>query len=205
MSSSPNLYLLIALAPLVGAILAGLFGTGFLGRFVSRRGAHLITIAGVLISAIGSVIVLRDVLNGHTYDGVVYILEGPITSSGSLADADDQLAGGTLYAFLGTAMDTAAKAKDAAAAAKGLTLEHHRSIEQLGRLLLLAVHHPSLFRAIFGHVLARPLVALCSPLLLQLLPRLVTLQPLSGIAAASCRQAARPIGDSGLCGTTCTW
>ncbi|MBJ7263349.1 MAG: NADH-quinone oxidoreductase subunit L [Burkholderiaceae bacterium] len=72
MSSSPNLYLLIALAPLVGAILAGLFGTGFLGRFVSRRGAHLITIAGVLISAIGSVIVLRDVLNGHTYDGVVY-------------------------------------------------------------------------------------------------------------------------------------
>ena len=31
MSSSPNLYLLIALAPLAGAILAGLFGTGFLG------------------------------------------------------------------------------------------------------------------------------------------------------------------------------
>ena len=53
MSSSPNLYLLIALAPLVGAILAGLFGTGFLGRFVSRLGSHLITIAGVLISAIG--------------------------------------------------------------------------------------------------------------------------------------------------------
>ena len=72
MSSSPNLYLLIALAPLAGAILAGLFGTGFLGRFVSRRGSHLITIAGVLISAIGSVIVLRDVMNGHTFDGVVY-------------------------------------------------------------------------------------------------------------------------------------
>ncbi|OZI58320.1 NADH-quinone oxidoreductase subunit L [Bordetella genomosp. 4] len=72
MSSSPNLYLLIALAPLAGAILAGLFGTGFLGRPIGRRGSHVITILGVLISAIGSVIVLRDVLNGHTFDGAVY-------------------------------------------------------------------------------------------------------------------------------------
>ncbi|MBV7481889.1 NADH-quinone oxidoreductase subunit L [Bordetella sp. BOR01] len=72
MSSSPNLYLLIALAPLVGAILAGLFGTGFLGRPIGRRGSHIITILGVLISTVGSVIVLGDVLNGHTYDGTVY-------------------------------------------------------------------------------------------------------------------------------------
>jgi len=72
MSSSPNLYLLIALAPLVGAILAGLFGTGFLGRPIGRRGAHLITILGVLISAVGSVVVLIDVLNGLRFDGAVY-------------------------------------------------------------------------------------------------------------------------------------
>jgi NADH-quinone oxidoreductase subunit L len=72
MSSSPNLYLLIALAPLAGAILAGLFGTGFLGRPIGRRGAHIITILGVLISTVGSVVVLRDVLNGHTFDGAVY-------------------------------------------------------------------------------------------------------------------------------------
>ncbi|HEY0294866.1 MAG TPA: NADH-quinone oxidoreductase subunit L [Bordetella sp.] len=72
MSSSPNLYLLIALAPLAGAILAGLFGTGFLGRFVSRRGAHCLTIFFVLVSTIGSAIVLKDVLAGNTYDGVVY-------------------------------------------------------------------------------------------------------------------------------------
>ena len=70
--TSPNLYLLIALAPLVGAILAGLFGTGFLGRFVSRRGAHCITILGVLISFIGSVMVLFQVLDGQTYDGTLY-------------------------------------------------------------------------------------------------------------------------------------
>ncbi|ALM81702.1 NADH-quinone oxidoreductase subunit L [Bordetella sp. N] len=72
MSSSPNLYLLIALAPLAGAILAGLFGTGFLGRPIGRRGAHLITILGVLISTIGAFVVLGDVLNGHRFDGVVY-------------------------------------------------------------------------------------------------------------------------------------
>ncbi|MFC4275746.1 NADH-quinone oxidoreductase subunit L [Achromobacter aloeverae] len=72
MSSSPNLYLLIALAPLAGAILAGLFGTGFLGRPIGRRGAHLITILGVLISTIGAFVVLGDVLNGNRYDGVVY-------------------------------------------------------------------------------------------------------------------------------------
>jgi NADH-quinone oxidoreductase subunit L len=70
--TSPNLYLLIVLAPLFGAIMAGLFGTGFLGSFVSRRGAHTITIAGVLVSFIGSVITLFQVLGGHTYDGVLY-------------------------------------------------------------------------------------------------------------------------------------
>ncbi len=72
MSSPLSLYLIIALAPLLGAILAGLFGTGFLGRQVSRRGSHVLTIALVAVSAIGSVMVLRDVLNGHTFDGTVY-------------------------------------------------------------------------------------------------------------------------------------
>ncbi|HUG59470.1 MAG TPA: NADH-quinone oxidoreductase subunit L [Candidimonas sp.] len=70
--NSPSLYLLIALAPLAGALIVGLFGTGFLGSFIGRRASHLITIAGVLISFIGSVIVLFQVLDGHTYDGVLY-------------------------------------------------------------------------------------------------------------------------------------
>ena len=48
MFSSPSLYLTIALAPLLGAILAGLFGTGFLGRQVSRRNSHILTIALLL-------------------------------------------------------------------------------------------------------------------------------------------------------------
>ncbi len=72
MSNVPSLYLIIALAPLAGAILAGLFGTGFLGRQVSRRMSHVITIALVLVSTIGSVIVLMDVLAGARFDGTVY-------------------------------------------------------------------------------------------------------------------------------------
>jgi NADH-quinone oxidoreductase subunit L len=72
MFSSPSLYLAIALAPLLGAVLAGLFGTGFLGRQIGRRASHMITIALVAFSAIGSVLVLIDVLNGLRYDATVY-------------------------------------------------------------------------------------------------------------------------------------
>ncbi|MGO3713624.1 NADH-quinone oxidoreductase subunit L [Alcaligenes aquatilis] len=70
--NSINLYLTIALAPLVGSALAGLFGTGFLGRFIGKTGAHLITIAGVLLSFVGSVMVLFQVLDGQTFNGPVY-------------------------------------------------------------------------------------------------------------------------------------
>ncbi|MFO7747392.1 MAG: NADH-quinone oxidoreductase subunit L [Orrella sp.] len=73
MPSVPSIYLIIALAPLLGAILAGLFGTGFLGRPISRFMAHRITIALVALSAIGSIYVLFDVLEGNTFDGTVYV------------------------------------------------------------------------------------------------------------------------------------
>ena len=72
MSSVPKLYLIIAFAPLVGAMLAGLFGTGFLGSWVSRRGAHWITILGVLISALGSLVVLKNTMAGETFNGSLY-------------------------------------------------------------------------------------------------------------------------------------
>jgi NADH-quinone oxidoreductase subunit L len=61
------LYLLVPLAPLVGAIVAGLFG-----RAVGRAGAHSVTIAGVAISLLASLIVLFDVLAGNTFNGSVY-------------------------------------------------------------------------------------------------------------------------------------
>ena len=61
------LYLVVPLAPLIGAIVAGLFG-----RLVGRSGAHVVTIAGVTVSLIASVLVFQDVLAGNTFNGTVY-------------------------------------------------------------------------------------------------------------------------------------
>jgi NADH-quinone oxidoreductase subunit L len=64
-----SIYLTIALAPLVGALAAGLFG-----RAIGRVGAHTVTIAGVAISCGLSVYVLyKLVFEGMApYDGTVY-------------------------------------------------------------------------------------------------------------------------------------
>ncbi len=60
-------YLLIPLAPLFGAIIAGLFG-----KIIGRAGAHWITILGVATSFVLSVLVYQDVEAGHTWNGTVY-------------------------------------------------------------------------------------------------------------------------------------
>jgi len=62
-----SVYLWIPLAPLAGAILAGLFG-----RALGRTGSHRVTILGVLISFLLSLYVLFDVLKGNTYNGAAY-------------------------------------------------------------------------------------------------------------------------------------
>ena len=65
---SQNLLLTIALAPLFGAIVAGLFG-----KTVGRRGAHTVTILGVLISFVGSMFVLKAVaMDGERFNATVY-------------------------------------------------------------------------------------------------------------------------------------
>ncbi len=65
---SQNLLLTIALAPLVGSVIAGLGG-----RVVGRRGAHVATILGVLVSFVASVIVLKAVaVDGARYNETVY-------------------------------------------------------------------------------------------------------------------------------------
>jgi NADH-quinone oxidoreductase subunit L len=61
------LYLIVPLAPLFGAIVAGLFG-----RAVGRAGAHRVTILSVLASFACSVVVFIDVLNGNTFNGNLY-------------------------------------------------------------------------------------------------------------------------------------
>ena len=62
-----TLFLIVPLAPLIGALAAGLFGT-----FIGRTGTHVITIAGVLVSFIASVLVFQNVLQGYTYNESVY-------------------------------------------------------------------------------------------------------------------------------------
>jgi NADH-quinone oxidoreductase subunit L len=61
------LYLIVPLAPLAGALIAGLAG-----RAIGRRGAHGFTIAGMLVSTAAAAAVFVDVVNGNTYDGPVY-------------------------------------------------------------------------------------------------------------------------------------
>ncbi|CAB1368125.1 NADH-quinone oxidoreductase subunit L [Denitratisoma oestradiolicum] len=62
-----TIYLLVPLAPLVGAIVAGLFG-----KTIGRAGAHTVTILGVAVSFVLSVIIYQDVEAGHTFNGAVY-------------------------------------------------------------------------------------------------------------------------------------
>src|SRR3990167_8905551 len=62
-----TLYLLVPLAPLAGAIVAGLAG-----RAVGRAGAHWAAILGVLVSFLASSVILADVLAGNTFNGGIY-------------------------------------------------------------------------------------------------------------------------------------
>ena len=62
-----SLYLLVPLAPLAGAIIAGLFC-----RLIPRWVAHTATILGVTIAFIGSYVIFRDVMAGNTFNGPVY-------------------------------------------------------------------------------------------------------------------------------------
>lgn len=62
-----TLYLVVPLAPLAGAIVAGLFG-----KAIGRTGAHVVTILGVLVAFLVSLAIFQDVLAGNTYNGPVY-------------------------------------------------------------------------------------------------------------------------------------
>jgi len=62
-----TLYLLVPLAPLAGAILAGLFG-----RWIGRSLSHWAAILGVATSFALSCLIYLDVREGHTFDGALY-------------------------------------------------------------------------------------------------------------------------------------
>ena len=62
-----SLYLLVPLAPLAGAAIAGLFG-----KTIGRAGSHIVTILGVAISFLASLVIFQDVQAGNTFNGPVY-------------------------------------------------------------------------------------------------------------------------------------
>ena len=62
-----TLYLLVPIAPLIGAIIAGLFG-----RYIGTTWSHRITISLVFVSLIASCIIFWDVLEGNVFNGAVY-------------------------------------------------------------------------------------------------------------------------------------
>jgi NADH-quinone oxidoreductase subunit L len=69
---NPLVLLAIPLAPLVGAAIAGLFGTKFLGNLIGRSVAHTVTILGVAIACVLSFMVLKDVMAGARFNDTIY-------------------------------------------------------------------------------------------------------------------------------------
>ncbi|MBK9220334.1 MAG: NADH-quinone oxidoreductase subunit L [Uliginosibacterium sp.] len=67
MTSMQKLYLVAPLAPLAGALIAGL-----LGKLIGRRASHLVAVLGVAIAFIASVVIFRDVQAGNTFNGSIY-------------------------------------------------------------------------------------------------------------------------------------
>jgi NADH-quinone oxidoreductase subunit L len=74
MSSTLNASTLLAvpLAPLVGALLAGILGTKLGGNWIGRRLSHFLTILGVLIAFILSASTLLKVIDGARFNETLY-------------------------------------------------------------------------------------------------------------------------------------
>jgi NADH-quinone oxidoreductase subunit L len=67
MAGMKLLYLTVPLAPLLGALIAGLFGWA-----IGRAWSHRVTIALMMVCFAASVAVFLDVLAGNTFNGTVY-------------------------------------------------------------------------------------------------------------------------------------
>ncbi len=81
-----NIYLWIVLSPLIGSIIAGLFG-----HRVGRSGAHWVTIIGVAISCVLSMFVFKhiNIDGGESFNGSIYtwmVVDGLRLEVGFLVD-----------------------------------------------------------------------------------------------------------------------
>ena len=62
------IYLVVPFAPLIGAILAGLFG-----KKIGRTGSHIVTIAGVAISFLAALQIYLELEPGQSFNGPLYV------------------------------------------------------------------------------------------------------------------------------------
>jgi len=70
---SASTLLAVPLAPLVGAAIAGLFGTKFGGNHIGRKVTHSLTILGVLVAFIISAMTLKSVIvDGARFNATLY-------------------------------------------------------------------------------------------------------------------------------------
>ena len=70
---SASTLLAVPMAPLVGSILAGIFGTQFGGNWIGRRLSHTLTILGVLLAFILSALTLKSVaMDGARFNETLY-------------------------------------------------------------------------------------------------------------------------------------
>lgn len=69
-----NVHLLLAalFAPLAGALIAGLMGSMFGGHLIRRRTSKAVTVLGVAISFVCSLMILLEVISGAEFNGSVY-------------------------------------------------------------------------------------------------------------------------------------
>ncbi len=70
---SASALLAVPMAPLVGAVVAGLFGTKFGGNHIGRKVTHSLTILGVLVAFIISAMTLKSVVvDGARFNATLY-------------------------------------------------------------------------------------------------------------------------------------
>lgn len=70
---SASTLLAVPLAPLAGALLAGVFGTKFGGNWIGRKLSHSLTILGVFIAFVLSALTLQSVVNdGARFNETIY-------------------------------------------------------------------------------------------------------------------------------------
>ncbi len=69
---SASTLLAVPLAPLAGALLAGIFGTAFGGNWIGRKLSHSLTILGVLVAFVISAMTLKSVIDGARFNETLY-------------------------------------------------------------------------------------------------------------------------------------